>query len=297
VRLGHVLLAHAEALARDQARLAAAAQAAMAVMPLGAAALAGTPLPLDLRLVAKTLGFASPPRNSYDAVGDRDFMIEALSAIALLGTHLSRLAEDCVYWSATPVGLLKLPVAWSTGSSIMPNKRNPDVAELTRGRGAHLIGALTDGLALLRTVPTSYGSDLHEMKKTLMQSCDEAEACLTVWPSFIAAMGFDAVRAEQLCGQGHILATEIADALVADGAAFRDAYKAVAALVQLADTHGQQVHELALTAVNAVLQTHALPPRTEFCFTYHAAVERRTNHGGTARKMVKAAIASLRRLV
>ncbi len=170
VRLGHVLLGHAEAFRRDWLRLESTANAAVAVMPLGAAALAGTPLPIDLTAIARELGFTAVPRNSYDAVGDRDFMIEALSALALLGTHLSRFAEDCVYWSATPVGLLKLPTAWSTGSSIMPNKRNPDVAELTRGRGAHLLGALMDGLALVRTVPTSYGSDLHQMKKVMAQA-------------------------------------------------------------------------------------------------------------------------------
>lgn len=297
VRLGHVLLAHAEALLRDHRRLQAAAAASMAVMPLGAAALAGTPLPIDLKTIARTLGFASPPRNSYDAVGDRDFMIEAMSSIALLGTHLSRLAEDCIYWAATPVALLKLPVAWSTGSSIMPNKRNPDVAELTRGRGAHLIGALTDGLTLLRTVPTSYGSDLHEMKKTVMQSFDEAEACLTIWPPFITALGFDAKRAAELCAQGHILATEIADALVTDGATFRDAYKAVAALVQEAEARKIQVHEVPLAQVNTVLKSHGLASRKEFSFTHHAAVERRTQPGGTAKKQVKTAIAALRRSI
>lgn len=295
VRLGHVLLGHAEAFRRDWLRLDDAANAAVAVMPLGAAALAGTPLPIDLTAIAKELGFAAVPRNSYDAVGDRDFMIEALSALALLGTHLSRLAEDCVYWSATPVGLLKLPTAWSTGSSIMPNKRNPDVAELTRGRGAHLIGALMDGLALVRTVPTSYGSDLHEMKKVLMQSLDETAACLAVWPPFINALTFDADRAQTLCQQGHILATEIADAIVENGAAFRDAYRVVAMLVQEAETQKIQVHELPLETVNRVLRAQNLPSRNDFRFDIKTAVERRNQPGGTAKNQVKAAIAALRR--
>jgi len=295
VRLGHVLLSYAEAFRRDYERLTTAAAACVAVMPLGAAALAGTPLPIDLGKIAKQLGFASVPRNSYDAVGDRDFMIEAMSAIALMGTHLSRLAEDCIYWAATPVALLKLPIAWSTGSSIMPNKRNPDVAELTRGRGAHLIGALTDGLALVRTVPTSYGSDLHEMKKVLMHSCDEAEACLTIWPHFIAALNFDTKRASTLCQQGHILATEIADALVTEGAAFRDAYKAVAALVQEAEAQGLQVHTLPLEQVQKALRAQNLPVPRNFAFTPQQAVERRNQPGGTAKKQVKAAISNLRR--
>lgn len=295
VRLSHVLLGHAEAFQRDGARLQTAAKAAVAVMPLGAAALAGTPLPIDLAAIAKELGFAAVPRNSYDAVGDRDFMLEALSALALLGTHLSRLAEDCVYWSATPVGLLKLPTAWSTGSSIMPNKRNPDVAELTRGRGAHLIGALTDGLALVRTVPTSYGSDLHEMKKVLMYSLDETMACLAVWPPFVQALCFDSERAAALCQQGHILATEIADALVAHGAAFRDAYRAVAMLVETAEAQQLQVHELPLEIANQILRAQNLTGRNDFAFDVQRAVERRNQPGGTAKKQVKAAIVALRR--
>lgn len=295
VRLGHVLLGHAEAFRRDKQRLLQAAMAAMTTMPLGAAALAGTPMPIDLAMIAKRLGFASVPRNSYDAVGDRDFMIEAMSAIALLGTHLSRLSEDCIFWSATPVGLLKLPIAWSTGSSIMPNKRNPDVAELTRGRGAHMIGALTDSLALVRTVPTSYGSDLHEMKKVLMYSVDEAEACLTIWPHFIAALNFDHQRADDLCQQGHILATEIADALVENGAAFRDAYKAVAGLVQEAEAQKLQVHELSLEQVNKALRAQNLPSRNDYKFDRVTAVERRNQKGGTAKKQVKTAIAAHRR--
>ncbi len=295
VRLSHVLLGHAEAFRRDRERCVAVAERAMAVMPLGSAALAGTPLPLDLKKMATALGFEQQPRNSYDSVGDRDFMLEALSAYALLGTHLSRLAEDCIYWSATPVGLLKLPPAWSTGSSIMPNKRNPDVPELTRGRGAHVLGALTDGFALVRTVPTSYGSDLHELKKTLMQAADEIHACLEIWPHFIGAAEFDAIRADELCQQGHILATEIADALVDDGAAFRDAYKAVAALVERAESTGVQVHQLPLAQVNAVLQSHKLSARRDYRFDPQSAVERRNQPGGTARKQVLAALAILRR--
>lgn len=294
VRLGHVLLGHAEGFRRDLERLLSAAQAAVEVMPLGAAALAGTPLPINLKTIARELGFATPPRNSYDAVGDRDFMLEAMSAIALLGTHFSRLAEDCIFWASTPVALLKLPTAWSTGSSIMPNKRNPDVAELTRGRGAHIIGALVDGLTLVRTVPTSYGSDLHEMKKALMAALDEANACLNVWPPFITALQFDPARASQLCQQGHILATEIADALVGDGAAFRDAYKAVATLVQQAETQGLQVHELPLNQVNQTLRTQGLPLRKDFRFTVQEAVERRAQSGGTAKKQVKNALAAMR---
>ncbi len=297
VRLAHVILGHAEGFRRDLDRMQSGAQTAMAVMPLGAAALAGTPLPINLKSIAQELGFAAPPRNSYDAVGDRDFMLEALNALALLGTHLSRLAEDCVYWAATPVALLKLPKAWSTGSSIMPNKRNPDVAELTRGRGAHLIGALMDGLSLVRTVPTSYGSDLHEMKKVLMSALDEANACLTVWPPFIAALQFDSARADQLCRQGHILATEIADALVSDGAAFRDAYQAVAALVQQAETAGVQVHELPLARVNEVLRERKLAVRKDYSFSYLQAVERRSQAGGTAQKQIKIALKALRRAI
>ena len=293
VRLAHVLLGHAWDFVDDLQRLAHASAYAHETMPLGAAALAGSPLALDYAGMAAELGFATPCRNSYSAVGNRDFILNALNACALLAVHLGRLSEDCIYWSATPVGLLKLPPAWSTGSSIMPNKRNPDVPELTRGKAAHILGAQTDGHVLVRTVATSYGSDLHELKQVFIRAADEAEACLKIWPHFIAEAVFPDEAAKRLLNQGHVLATEIADALTADGAPFRDAYKAVKTLVELAEAEDCQVHELDLDDVNRALDSLKLQPFAGYVFTPEKAVERRDCPGGTARARVEEALAAL----
>lgn len=295
VRFAHVLLAHAQGFRRDIASLHAARTTALAEMPQGAAALAGTPLPMDLAAMAKRLGFAAPAANSYDAVGNRDFMLQTLSALAQLGVHLGRLAEDTMYWSATPVGLIKLPPRWSTGSSIMPNKRNPDVPELTRAHSAHMIGAQADGYMLMRTVPTSYGSDLHELKGVVMRSLDCATKCLSVWPGFVTEMQVNPQRAEDILHQGHILATELADALAAEGVPFRDAYKIVAAWVKDADAQGVQVHQLPLEAMNKAITELGHKPMQGFETSFEKAVERRSQTGGTARARVLEQLAALKR--
>jgi argininosuccinate lyase len=282
IAIAHVMLAYAEAFARDIQHLQQAKQTALSSMPLGAAALAGTPLPIDLTALATRLGFAAAGRNSYDAVGDRDFMLQALNSFSAVGVHLARLSEDVIYWSASAVGIASLPQAWSTGSSIMPNKRNPDVPELTRGRVAHIIGAQTSGHALVRTVPTSYGSDLHELKRDVINSHDQLMACLSVWPSFMQELQFNPATCRALLDKGHILATEIADALVDHGLAFRDAYKIVAQLVVCADQNGCQVHQLDLQSVNGLLQDHNFAPLQHYSFTVEEAIARRANIGGTA---------------
>lgn len=265
VRFSHILVGHKQALQRDQDKLAFALTTALQEMPLGAAALAGTTLPVDLKTMAEELGFCAPAANSYDAVGNRDFMLNALDAFASIALHFARLSEDMIYWSSTAVGLVQLPANWSTGSSIMPNKRNPDVPELTRGKAAHIIAAQNNGYMLMRTVPTSYGSDLHELKQVYMRALDEVMACFNVWPGFIAELSVSTTRAAELCMQGHILATEIANHMVETGTPFREAYKKVADLVKEADAQGKQVHEL----------------YTDANFTPLSAVQARKNVGGT----------------
>ncbi|HEY1096040.1 MAG TPA: argininosuccinate lyase [Alphaproteobacteria bacterium] len=287
IAVAHVMLAYAEAFGRDLQNLQHAKSMALATMPLGAAALAGTPLKIDLQQLARELGFAAANRNSYDAVGDRDFMLQALNAFSNSGVHLARLSEDVIYWSASAVGIATLPPAWSTGSSIMPNKRNPDVPELTRGRVAHMIGAQTSGHTLMRTVPTSYGSDLHELKRDLIGSLDQFMACLSVWPFFMHELTFQPQRCAELLDKGHILATEIADALVGHGLAFRDAYKIVAQLVVIADQHACQVHQLNIDDVNHVLAQGGFPPLAAYDFTVVEAIARRANVGGTAKHEIE----------
>jgi argininosuccinate lyase len=292
IRQGHALAAHAWAFYRDLQRLSIARERSIESMPLGAAALSGTTLAMDFEELARKLGFTQPCLNSYDSVGDRDFVIEALSAFAAFAVHLSRLSEDCILWSSTSVGLIKLPKAWSTGSSIMPNKRNPDVPELARGKSAHLIAAATNGLALMKAVPTSYGSDLHELKGVYMRALDEASHCLSIFPDFVAGLEPDAKRAEELLAKGHILATEIADELTRSGLPFREAYAQVASLVERAEALGCQVERLPETEWKKVAPSLS----TEFIarLSPKAAVEKRTAPGGTSLARANEGIDELR---
>jgi argininosuccinate lyase len=280
VRHGHTLAAHAWAFVRDQERLKQVRARALEAMPLGSAALSGTTLPIQLGILAQSLGFSGPPRNSFDAVGDRDFMNELLAALALLGTHFSRLAEDCIYWSSTAVALVKLPPEWSTGSSIMPNKRNPDVPELVRGKSSHLIAASANGLTLMKSVPTSYGSDLHELKSVVLRSLDETKTCLSVLPGFIRGMEPNRKRAAELLTKGQLLATEVADELAARGVPFREAYAISAALVERAESAGVQIQ-----ALPAEVWAATAPQITRTflsSLSFENAVERRNQTGGTS---------------
>lgn len=295
IRHGHVLAAHGWAFFRDLERLRQAKTGAMATLPLGAAALSGTTLDIDLSAIALELGFVSPSFNSYDSVGDRDFILEALNVFSLFGVHLSRLAEDCILWSSTAMGLVKLPAEWSTGSSIMPNKRNPDVPELTRAKAAHLIAAATNAHVLMKAVPTSYGSDLHELKSVYIRAIDECLACLSVLPSFIRGLEPNQKIASALLDRGHLLATEIADELVRAGLPFREAYGRVALLVEVAEQSGIQ-----LQAIPEAKRKELISELSQAFFlglTPEFAVERRTNQGGTSLKRTQEGIAELKRQV
>lgn len=285
VRYAHIILSHAMAFYRDIHRITATAERTMNYMPLGSAALAGTHLNIDLAKLAKKLGFKNPSFNSYDAVSDRDFMVEALETFAAIARHLSRFAEDIIYWASSPVGLIKLPPNWSTGSSIMPNKRNPDVCELTRAKSAHVIAAATNAQILIKGLPTSYNSDMHELKRTYIYSYHELEKCLKILPLFTIELEVNEERAQKLVTTGHILATEIANHLTEQGMAFREAYKAVAALVELANNQELQVHELSQEDYQSI----APELSKEFMkqLDYETTVESRQNDGGTAKKSVE----------
>ena len=292
IRHGHALAAHAWAFYRDLHRLSVARERAIETLPLGAAALSGTTLMLDFEELARKLGFTQPCLNSYDAVGDRDFILEALDAFASFAVHLSRLSEDCILWSSTAFGLIRLPKAWSTGSSIMPNKRNPDVPELARGKSAHILAAAVNAHALLKAVPTSYGSDLHELKSVYMRALDEVSQCLSIFPDFIGGLEPDSARAEELLGKGHILATEIADELTRSGLPFREAYSQVASLVERAEILGCQVEKLPEAEWKKVAPS--LSSDFVALLTPHSAVERRTAPGGTSLARANEGIEELR---
>jgi argininosuccinate lyase len=293
VLFAHALSAHAWPLTRDLKRLENAQAMALANMPIGAAALAGSPLELNLYRLAKALGFKTPNHNSYDAVADRDFMLESASALALIGVHISRLCEDLIFWASAPVGLVLLPKEWSTGSSIMPNKRNPDVAELCRAKSAKLIGAANTAHTLIKGLPFSYNSDLHELKSVLMGAFDNLGEMLEVLPRLVENLKVNKKKAALLLGQGHILATEIADELTNSGMPFREAYQVVAELVEAAEIKGRQVHELPRSDVKKLAPT--LDRKFLSKLSAESAIKRRNLPGGTSPAQVAMSLKLLKK--
>ncbi len=239
VLLAHHLLAYVEMAERDRARLADARRR-VNVSPLGAGALAGAGYPLDREAVATDLGFDGVTANSLDAVSDRDFVVEALSAIALGMVHLSRLAEEITWWSNPAFGFVRASDAFSTGSSIMPNKKNPDPAELVRGRAARVIGALTGTLTLLKGLPLAYQRDLQEDKAPLFDAVAVFEASLGVLAGMLDTIAVDHERMRAATDEGYTTATAVADALVRRGIPFRVAHHVVGSLVaQAEDARGR----------------------------------------------------------
>jgi argininosuccinate lyase len=237
VLLAHHLLAYVEMAERDRDRLADARRRTN-VSPLGAGALAGAGYPLDRAAVAAELGFDGVTANSMDAVSDRDFVVETLAAIALGMVHLSRLAEELTWWSNPRFGFVRVADAFSTGSSIMPNKKNPDPAELVRGRAARVIGELTGSLALLKGLPLAYQRDLQEDKAPLFDAVAVYRTSLDVMGGLIDTIAVDAARMHAAAAEGYTTATAVADALVRRGVPFRTAHHVVGSLVAQADEAG-----------------------------------------------------------
>ncbi len=234
VLFAHHLLAYVEMLERDRGRLADARRRAN-VSPLGSGALAGAGYPIDREAVAEELGFGGVTANSLDAVSDRDFVVETLAAAALGMVHLSRLAEEITWWSNPAFGFVRVSDAFSTGSSMMPNKRNPDPAELVRGKSAGVIAALTAVLGLLKGLPLAYQRDLQEDKPPLFVAVSTWEASLEVMAGLIATLTIDEQRMREAAGEGFITATAVADALVRRGVPFRTAHHIVGSLVAQAE--------------------------------------------------------------
>ncbi len=237
VLLAQHLLAYVEMLGRDRARLRDARKR-VNLLPLGACALAGTTLPIDRELVRKALGFDGLVANSMDATSDRDFVVEVLNALALVQVHLSRFAEDAILWASTEFGLLSLDDAWSTGSSIMPQKRNPDLPELLRGKSGRVIGDLVALLTLLKGLPLTYNRDLQEDKPPLFDAVATVGDSLRVTAGFVRAMRFRPERANELLKGGYLEATVMAEYLVEKGMPFREAHEVVGRLVRRAEETG-----------------------------------------------------------
>ncbi|MDP1818948.1 MAG: argininosuccinate lyase [Acidimicrobiales bacterium] len=243
VSLAHHLLAHGWALARDVDRLADCRRRAD-VSPLGAGALAGSSLPLDPAGVAADLGFAAPFENSLDAVSDRDFVAEALFALTMVAVHLSRIGEEVVLWSSEEFGFARLDEAYSTGSSMLPQKKNPDIAELARGKAGRLIGNLTGLLATLKGLPLAYNRDLQEDKEPLFDAIDQMSLALTAVTGLLATLRFDIERMQEAADTPQASATDLAELLVERGMPFRDAHAAVGALVRESLDGGARLSDL-----------------------------------------------------
>ena len=257
VYLAHHLLAYVEMFERDQHRLADGAGRAN-VCPLGAGALAGSTLPLDREFVARALGFVDAkgkPRlteNSMDAVSDRDFAIEFCAAAALLAVHLSRLAEDVILWTSSEFNFIRIADAYTTGSSLMPQKKNPDVAELTRGKSGRVIGNLVALLTLLKGLPLTYNRDLQEDKEQLFDTADTVRACVRLTSAMLAHTTVNAAACATAASDPALLATDLADYLVKKDLAFRQAHHLVGAVVALAEKVGKPLDQLTLAEFQSV---------------------------------------------
>jgi argininosuccinate lyase len=294
VVLAHHLLAYVFMLERDRDRVRACRHGAD-VMPLGSAALAGTAFPIDREALARDLGFAAVSPNSLDAVSDRDYILEFLAAGAIIGMHLSRLAADLTLWTTAEFGFVTFAEAFATGSSIMPQKQNPDVAELIRGKSGRLYGNLVAVLTTMKGLPLSYNSDMQEDKEPLFDSVDTLDAILAVAPPMLASLTFRTGRMREAAGQDFATATDLADYLARKGVAFREAHEIVGRIVRHAEEHGRALAELPLDVLRGFSPLIEADARE--ALSVDTALRARAVIGGTAPAAVRQALAEARRLV
>jgi argininosuccinate lyase len=291
VLLAHHLLAHAWPLLRDVERLRDWDARVAADSPYGSGALAGSSLDLDPRAVARELGFTDSTPNSIDGTAARDFVAEFAFVAAMTGIDLSRLAEEIVLWSTAEFGFIRLDDAWSTGSSIMPQKKNPDIAELARGKSGRLIGNLTGLLATLKGLPLAYNRDLQEDKEPVFDSVDTLLVVLPAMTGLVATMTVDAARMTELAPQGFSLATDVAEWLVRQGVPFREAHELAGACVRRCEELGVDLPGLD-DAQLAELSPH-LTPGVRDVLTVEGSVASRRGRGGTAPERVREQLAEL----
>jgi argininosuccinate lyase len=291
VLFSHFLLGHAEAFERDAERLDAATRRADSC-PLGAGAFAGSTFPIDREEIARELGFARITANSQDAVGDRDFALEYLFALATLALHLSRLAEDFILLASAEFGYLVLPDAYSTGSSMMPQKKNPDAWELIRGKTGRVIGALLSLMVTLKGLAAGYQRDLQEDKEPLFDAHDQTLAAVEIAADAVAATGVNAERMRLAAADPALLATEAADYLVGRGVPFREAHEIVGALVREGERRGRAWTQLPLDVVRQF--SPAFEPDWQRAVTLESALARRAVPGGTAPSAVRAGLENCR---
>ncbi len=294
VLLAHQLLAHVQAFARDLARLRDWDRRA-AICPLGAGALAGSSLPLDPQAVAAELGFDSAAANSMDAVSDRDFAAEFCFAAALAGVHLSRLGEEVVLWTSHEFGWAEIGDAYATGSSIMPQKKNPDVAELARGKAGRLIGGLTGLLSTLKGLPLTYNRDLQEDKEPVFDAVDTLLLVLPAMAGLVSSLSFRADRLARGAGAGHALATDLAELLVRRGVPFRAAHEVVGHLVVWCEVHDCELADVSNEDLLKVSEHFTSDVRA--VLSVPGAIAARDSAGGTAPGRVAEQLTALRQVV
>ena len=290
VYFAHHALAYCEMFERDAQRMADA-QERMNVCPLGSGAIAGSTLPIDREFVAQQLGFvdakgrARVTQNSMDGVSDRDFMIEFCAAAALIAVHLSRLAEDVILWASSEFGFIKIADAYTTGSSLMPQKKNPDVAELTRGKSGRVIGNLVSLLTLLKGLPMTYNRDLQEDKERLFDTADTVRACLRLMAAMLAHTSVNSAACAAASADPLLLATDLADYLVKKGMPFRNAHHVVGAVVALAEMTRRPLNELTVADLRGVDPTFS--PDVVHVFDLKKAMARRTIVGAPGTKEIQ----------
>ena len=286
VTFGHHLLAYVEMLARDRGRMSDARRR-LNESPLGAAALAGTSFPIDRHRTAAALGFDRPMANSLDAVSDRDFVLETLAALSIMAVHLSRFSEEIVIWSSAQFGFVKLSDAWTTGSSIMPQKRNPDAAELVRAKPGRIFGALIGLLTVMKGLPLAYSKDMQEDKEPFFDALDAAELMVAAMTGMVRDMEPVRERLRAAAGAGYSTATDIADWLVrALGLPFREAHHVTGRIVALASQTGRELDALTLDELKAI--EPRIGPEVFGVLGVENSVKSRTSYGGTAPDNVKA---------
>lgn len=291
VLLSHHLMAYYEMFKRDEERFSDCLRRTD-VLPLGSAALAGTSFPIDMEQTARTLGFSSVTRNSIDAVSDRDYLIEYNAAAAITMMHVSRLAEELILWSTSEFGFIEISDAFCTGSSIMPQKKNPDVPELMRGKTARVFGNLVSLLTLTKGLPLAYNRDLQEDKEPVFDTVDTLLSTLRLLGRLLPEIRFDGARMDQAARAGFILATELADYLVRKGLPFRKAHHAVGQIVQHCILHQKDFQDCTLDELRTA--SKAFDTDVFGLLDVKHAVDQRTSHGGTATSRVREAIARAR---
>ncbi len=293
ITFGHHLLAYVEMFGRDRGRFADA-RARLNECPLGAAALAGTAFPIDRAATAQALGFDRPTANSLDSVSDRDFALEFLSAAAIAATHLSRFAEELVLWSSQEFGFIQLSDAWTTGSSIMPQKRNPDAAELVRGKAGRIIGAMIALMTVMKGLPMAYGKDMQEDKEPVFEAHDSLALCLAASAGMARDIQADPAAMRRSLERGFPTATDLADWLVREaGLPFREAHHITGQVVRLAEERGCGLADLPLDGLQAIE-----PKITDAVYAaldIDRAVASRNSLGGTAPDRVRDAAAAARK--